>query len=480
MVSARDARHRRVVASRKRTPSSKRPERRKSRTSEGIEERAPRTRIAYPSRNDLSANLARFSAVTPERLGAILRQAELGDTRDWVDFCDRMIAQDGDVRAAIETRTAALSGAAYVIESSRTGDPARDVYAEPAARFVANTVEAMVGNDEVDLMRVGFADACERKLDAVGKGFAFLEIPWEYDEETRITAPKSLIWVHQRRFRFHADDWSPRLVDAGADKTSNYPGLPLEPSRWISYFPAVAGLYPTVSGALRACAWAFVFKRWCLQFWVSGAETFSWPFIWAKVPRGAKEEVRAKAQEGLDNLRADHRAVVDDSIAFELLETAAKDAGTWKQLTDNLNREINKAVLGSTDATEPGKNGAYGAVESRRGTTIEPRLARDERALSESWRRQFFHPLVSYNRHLFGGLMAPVPTVRFTIAAKRREISKNAIDAGVVRYDELRAAEGLEPIGGEEGQRFIVLRPAGPAPAAATAPPEHTPPPPQV
>lgn len=469
------------MASRKRSPSP-RPKsgQRKARSSEGIEERAPQRRVAYPSRNDVAPNLARFSAVTPERLGSILRQAELGNTQDWVDFCDRMISQDGDIRAAIETRTAALSGAEFVIKAGRSGDPARDAYAEDGARFVTDTIEAMTGNDEIDLMRVGFADACERKLDAVGKGFSFLEIPWEYDEATRITAPKSLIWVHQRRFRFDQNS-EPRLVDPGGDRSTTYPGEPLEPARWISYFPAVAGLHPTVSGALRACAWAYVFKRWCLQFWVSGAETFSWPFIWAKVPRGAKEEVRSKAQEGLDNLRADHRAVVDDSIAFDLLETAAKDAGTWKQLTDNLNREINKAILGSTDATEPGKNGAYGAVESRRGTTIEPRLARDERALSESWRRQFFTPLLSFNRHLFGGVMPPVPTIRFTIAAKRRAISQSAIDAGAVRLDELRTDSGLEAVGGEEGMRFIAPKSgAGGAPGTAPTPAEPSPPPPQV
>lgn len=386
----------------------------------------------------------------------MLRDAERGDPRDFVDFADRMIAQDGDVRAAIETRISAIAGAAWVIEPGRTGSADRDAYGEQAARAVTDVLEGMVGDDERDVMRCGFADANVRKLDAIAKGFSFLEIPWEWDADAGIMAPKSIIWAHQRRFRFDPNDWTPRLVDTGKDPTS-YPGVELDRDRWIVYMPAVAGLYPTVSGALRACAWAFVFKRWCAQFWISGAETFAWPFIWAKVPRQADAKTRASAQEGLDQLRSDHRAVVDDPVAIELLETAAKDAGTWKQLTDNLNREINKAILGSTDATEPGKVGAYGAVESRRGTTIEPRLAMDERSLSESWRRQLFEPLLRFNRHLFGGLMPPVPSIRFTIAAKRREIPQAVIAAGVVRTDELRASAGLPPIGGPEGQAFVTL-----------------------
>lgn len=426
-----------------------------------IEERplAPQNRVAYPSRHDLSANLARLAQTTPEKLGAMLRKAEQGDPRDFVDFADRMIGHDGDVRAAAETRISAIAGAAWVIEPGRSGDPARDAYAEAAARFVTDVIEGMVSNDEIDLMRCGFADATVRKLDAILKGYSFLEIPWEWDDEARIMAPKSLIWVHQRRFRFDSETWRPRLVDSGGDApSSTYPGAELEPDRWITYMPATAGLYPTVSGALRACAWAFVFKRWCAQFWISGAETFAWPFIWAKVPPGAKADTIAEAQDGLDTLRADHRAVVRDPVAFEILETAAKDAGTWKQLTDNLAREINKAILGSTDATEPSKVGAYGAVESRRGTTIEPRLAMDERSLSESWRRQLFEPLLRFNRRLFNGVMPPVPSIRYTIAAKRREIPQAAIDAGVVRTDELRVSAGLDPLGGEAGRAFVNAR----------------------
>lgn len=455
------------------------PKRRSARSkATTAEERPPLRRRAEPTRNDLQANLARFSAVSPEVLGAILRKAELGDPRDWADFCDRMISQDGDVRAAIETRTAALSGAEYVIEPGESGIPERDAQAEAGAKFISQVLDNMTGNSEIDVSRCSFADATERILDAIGKGFSFIEIPWEYDEETGITAPKSLIFVHQRRFRFDTETLRPRLIDPGAGQGTTYPGEELEPNRWVTYFPAVAGLYPWVSGALRACAWAFVFKRWCAQFWMAGAETFAWPFIWAKVPRGAKPEVRAAAQQGLDDLRADHRAVVDDPVAFELLETAAKDAGTWKQLTENLQREINKAILGSTDATEPGKNGAYGAVESRRGTTIEPRLARDERGLSENWKRQLFGPLLGYNRHLFGGVVPAVSNIRYTIAAKRREIPETLIKAGVVRVDELRTSAGLPPIGGVEGRRFVTIEEAkaimGP-PAARPAPAEPAP-----
>lgn len=429
--------------------------------------------VALPTRHDLSANLNKLAKLTPERVAEILRKAETGDVADLMDLCDRMFTTDGHIRATYETRLAAIAGAAWVVEPGASGDPVRDAQAEPAARFVSRVLEAMRGASDdgtQDIMRVGFSHAVTRALDAIGKSFSTLEIPWELDEETGAFVPRSLIWVHQRRFRWDAATWKLRLIDDGVARS--YPGQELQPRRWIIHCPPAAGAYPWVSGVLRTVAWCYLFKRWTRQFWVTGAESFSWPFVFAKVPRGATKEVRSEALSGLEQLSADHRAVIEDPVAFEILESAAKDAGTWKALEENLDREISKAILGSTDSTEPSKVGAYGAVESRRGTTVEPRLATDERNLAEDFERQLFDPLIDFNLHLFGGVRPPTPCIRWTIAAKRREIPDVVVASGVVTVDELRASAGLEPLGGAAGARFI-------APSSG-AMPGGTPPAPSV
>jgi phage gp29-like protein len=410
---------------------------------------------AGPTRQDLTGNLSKLAQLTPSKLAEILRKAETGDIAELMDLCDRIITTDGDIGGLYETRISAIAGTDWIVEPGESGDPARDAYAEKAARFVQAKLEAMRGaapDGSQDIMRVGFSHAVTRLLDALGKSFAALEIPWEYDETDGTIWPRSLVWVHQRRFRWHTD-WKLRLIDNGETRT--YPGEELTPGGWLIHCPPQAGLYPWLSGALRAVAWCYLFKRWCRQFWVTGAESFAWPFLWAKVPRGAKAEVRAEALRGLEKLSADHRAVVEDGTAFEILESAIKDAGTWKQLEDNLNREAAKRILGSSDANEPGKVGAYGAVESRRGTTIEPRLAVDEKNLDEDIERQLFEPLIDFNLHVFDGVRPPTPHIRFTIASKRREISETIVKAKVVSKDELRASAGLPPKGGPEGREIV-------------------------
>lgn len=379
---------------------------------------------------------ARLANLSPERLAQILRSAEEGYLDDWADLCDRMVEVDADIRASYETRLAAIAGARWYVEPGRpTGDPERDRYAADAAAFV----------ERVTAQIPRWQTFVQESLDGVGKGVAAHAKVWVQDTEAiRI---ERFEWVHTRRFRWGRGDWKLRLVDDG--ETYHSAGVELDPEEWFIHAPKTVAGYSTRVGVLRACAWPYLFKRWGLQFWVQGAERFAWPFMWAKVPRNADDAVRAKAQTGLDQLSADHAAVVEDPVAFELLETTVKDAGTWKDLVNGLNGEIRKAVLGMTDLNEPSRIGAYAAVETRRGTTVDARIAMDEANFAGDLRDQYCEPLVRLNPHLFGGVMPPVPSIRFAIAAKRKEIAPQYL--GVVTVDEVRATMDLPPLGGERG-----------------------------
>lgn len=365
--------------------------------------RGPNTgTIAKPTRRDQQDLSAKFAEFTPAKLGAILRQTERGIISDWADLCDRM-AIDAEVKASIESRLAAISGSRWTIEAALSGDPARDRWSDDAAAFV----------DRVFRNIPDFEQTVQDLLVGVGNGLGVAETQWTYDGGTWFPAPA---WVHTRRFRF-SPTWEPRLVDTGEQLVAD--GLPLEPGKWIVHSPRPIAGYPTMTGAMRTVCWPYLFKRWCQQFWLQGAERFAWPFMYAKVPRDAASEVRAKALAGLEALSADHSAVVEDPVAFELIESTTKDAGTWQQFHSAMNAEIAKGILGMTDATAPGKNGAYGAVESRKGISVDPRQALDERSIAATIRRDLTHWVLYYNRHLFGGQMPPVPHIRWEIASKR-------------------------------------------------------------
>ena len=413
----------------------------------------PLVKVARPTARDRRPLSASLAQLTPEQLSAILRSAELGVMDRWADLCDRMVETDAEIRADYETRCAAVSGARWQVEAGRCGDAVRDAKAADGAAFLERVIENCSDFDQ----------ASQDLLDGIGKGYSAAQLDWAWDGGAFVV--KGFDWVHQRRFKY-GPDFSLRLVDDGRSVSAM--GEELNPDLWIVHAPRSVAGYPTRTGVMRACAWPYLFKRWCQQFWVQGAESFAWPFLWAKVPRGADAAVRAKALEGLEELSADHRAVMEEGGAFELLETTIKDGGTWKDLSASLNAEIAKAILGMTDLSGPGKVGAYGAVKARHGATVIARIALDEKQLAGTMRDQFAERIMRFNAHLFGGVVPPTPTIRRIVTSTRAEIP--AAQLAGARVNEVRASMDQEPVAGPVGDQLWRDFIAGKDPTAVTVP----------
>ena len=374
---------------------------------------------------------ARVSNIGPERVAAILSRGEDGYLDEVADLADRMVEVSPAIRASVETRTAAIAGARRYIEpGAPTGDPKRDAKAQAGADFFERVLNGIPGV-EVN---------AQESLCASWVGVQAHEIDWQWDGSALV--PAQLVWTHPRRFRWWKEDWSLRLCDLG-NNIVDMNGVPLEPDGWIVHVPKTVALYPTRTGVMRTVAWLYLFQRWALQFWVQGAESFAWPFLWAEVPRGATDAVRQEALDGLETMSQERRGVAELGTAFKLLETTVKDGGTWKDLHDTCGREIAKAILGMTDLNEPTKIGAYAAVEVRRGVTVDTRIAMDERALSTTWSQQLGGALMRLNAHLFDGIVPPTPRVRWAVANTIK-----AIPDSLLKYfdeDEIRASAGAEP-----------------------------------
>lgn len=379
----------------------------------------------------------RYAAVSPEQLAVLQAELERGVVRNWADFCDRMLQRDPDILATYESRLSVISGADVIVEPGiPTGDPARDAYAEQAASWVDSW-----------LRRMPVSRYAHESLDGVGRGLAVHEIEWGATEIGLV--PVALQWLHLRRFAYGVD-WRPRICDTGDEYSAH--GLELEPDRFVAHEPRAIPGYPT-GGVLRAVMWLFLIKSWALQFWAAGAESFAWPLRVASIKRSGDAEARAAARQFLEDLSADHAAVIDQDTEFRLVETTVKDGNVWSALVGECNRGIAKALLGMTDLAEPTRVGAYAAVETRKGATVDARVLKDERALAMTWERDLVEPAIRLNADLWGSVIPPTPRLRWSIAASRAAIDSLAVDAMTV--DEVRARQGLPPRGGAEGAQLM-------------------------
>jgi hypothetical protein len=163
--------------------------------------------------------------------------------------------------------------------------------------------------------------------------------------------------------------------------------------------------------------------------------------------------VRDAAQQFLETLSVNHSAVIEGETDVQFIESTVKDGGTWRELVMACDAAISTAILGMTDLTSPTRIGAYAAVETRKGATVDARIAKDERALAASWEHGLVRPIVRQNAHLWGGLDAPIPRLRWAIPSSEREVPQHVVP--YVTVDELRASIGLSPLPDGAGSRLV-------------------------
>lgn len=403
-----------------------------------VESETTRGKRISSTRRDRGAMATRFASLQPETLTAIQIELEQGTLVNWADLCDRMIQRDPDILATYESRLSVISGAEIIVEPGvPTGDPARDALADDCASWVDSWLRSMPSSRYA-----------HESLDAIGKGLAVHEIL--YDETDAGLVPVSLEWLHLRRFCY-APDWTPRIMDLGDGSPYLTSGYALEPGRFLVHEPRALPGYPT-GGVLRAVMWLFLFKSWAVQYGVSGAEQFAYPMKIATIQRGGDAQAREAAKQYLEELAQDHGAVIDRDTTIQLLESTVKDGGTWSNLIAECNRGIAKALLGMTDLAEPTRVGAYAAVETRKGATVDARVLKDERALAVTWERDLVAPAVAANIDRWGGVLPPLPRLRWSIAAKRLDVAGEG--ALALSVDEVRSRQGLSPVGGLLGSQI--------------------------
>lgn len=406
----------------------------------------------------------------PQVVG-ILKQAEQGNTEQWVDLATRM-RQDDHVYSVVETRINSVAGADWKLNPGHAeGEPAQAL----AQRAADDCERALRG---IPNLKRCFRDI----LDAVPVGWSVLEIIWEPRGDEWL--PVELIWLHPRRFRF-AEDFSLYLWDDGrASAAAAELGLPtmtsrgasgmaLTPNKYVIHIPRVVQNYPTSSGLLTTCVRAWWEKVWVTKFWLQGAEVAGNPRYIATAPQATPADVFDGLQEGLASLAADGVGAFREGVQVTVQAPLAQGAGgVWATRFDACNAAISKAVLGSTLNVEIGDTGgAYAAAESQGDVTITPRILADADAMWETIARDIFRPYLHFNRHRYGGVVPPIPRGETVLFEAKIEVDELLVRTNSVTRNELRRSRGLEALPPEKGgDEFVTEEALQPQPGAGFEP----------
>jgi phage gp29-like protein len=352
--------------------------------------------------------------LTPEKLGAILRQAEFGDPFLYLALAEEMEEKDLHYLAVLSTRKETIAGLQIAVRPA-SGE-AEDIR-------IADMVRDLLLGGTLNLASVLFDI-----LDALGKGFSATEIIW--DTSGREWAPPRMIWRDPRWFTFDWISGEQLLVRTLADDNQRQPigdtrgeshfesrtagfrtargsdpwdgsqpmTSPLEPFKFVVHLSKAKSGLPIRGGLARAAGWSYLFKNYVLKDWVTFAEVFGQPLRLGKYGAGATESDKQALLSAVANIGTDAAAIVPDSMLIEFVE--ARQTGTaelYERFCEYLDRQVSKAVLGQTLTTEVPRNAGSKAAAQVHDAVRRDILAADARRLSETLTRDLVKPLVDLN-----------------------------------------------------------------------------------
>ena len=326
--------------------------------------------------------------LTPARIGAIMAQADQGDSLSWQILAEYIEQRDLHYLGVLNTRKRVVS------QLPITVTPASD---DPKHVEHANFVRSWV---ERGILRRALFDM----MDAMAKGFSVHEMDWHC--EAGNFYPEKLTFRPQRWFDVSYEDGETILIrdDEGAPAKSRVPdGIvqigfkDMAATKFVVHrHPSWSGL-TIQSGLTRACVWAIMFKLFTNRDWALFVQNYGLPMRLGTYGPNASEQDRNVMFRALTDIAGNCAAMIPQGMQIDFKEpkNGAGSNNIHELRMRFLNEELSKGVLGQTGTTES-KAGAHasGAVHKLVQDDIE---RSDALMLSYTATTQCAAPMVAFS-----------------------------------------------------------------------------------
>ena len=301
------------------------------------------------------------TGLTPAKLGRVMRSALDGsDVASLMDLYDNVILKDGKVKSQYRTRRMAVSKLPYEIIAASD---------DPRDEEIAGHVREQFGY--IDNYRM----AVKELADATGRGFAALQVMWEF-EEGRLVC-RRLEPIEQRRFILNTEKgWNFRLYS----QSNPSKGEEIPYGHVILHVPEPKG-NPLKHGDLMTCLWLWLFKSFDLKSWVQFLEVYGWPFRLGRYEPGADEDDIKALQSAVLNLAKDAGAVIPKTTEIEFFwAQGQKTSDAYRQLLEYCDRVQSEVLTGQSLATSEGTRGAGSYAQAAIHDEVRQDLVEDDGA----------------------------------------------------------------------------------------------------
>lgn len=264
--------------------------------------------------------------LTPSRLAAIMDAAEQGDLVAQYELYEDMEEKDGHIMSEMGKRRRALLGLDWDIKAPN--NPSRRERNNAAALF-----DLLQGLDD-------FEDMLFDVTDAIGKGFANLEIEWHRLDGFWL--PKTISHRPQSWFQIaRGYRQEIRLRDTVG-------GTPLQPFGWITHVHKAKSGTLERSALFRVLAWPYLFKNYSVGDLAEFLEIYGIPMRVGKYPSGATEKEKLTLMRALAQLGHNAAGIIPSGMELEFLNAAQGDPAAFELMISWCERTQSKAILGGT------------------------------------------------------------------------------------------------------------------------------------
>lgn len=317
--------------------------------------------------------------LTPPRLAKILQSAEQGDLTAQHELFQDMEEKDGHLFSVMDQRRSAVKRLDWDIVPPEDASPAE----KKGAEFAKEVIQSMED----------FDDVLFDMTDAIGHGFAALEMTWGRVDGVQM--PVKVEHKPQGWFKLALNPEISRNELRLRDNTAD--GEALWPFGWILHQHRARSGYISRSGLYRVMAWPFLFKNYAVRDLAEFLEIYGLPLRVGTYNASATKEDKATLLRAVVNIGHDAAAIIPQGMMIDFKEAAKGDNKSFDAMISLMERIQSKVALGGTLTSGEGMNGTQALGKVHQDIAQHLRDS-DAKQLGNTITRQLIYPTLALNK----------------------------------------------------------------------------------
>lgn len=319
------------------------------------------------------------NGLTPARLRSILEDAERGNLAAQAELGTDMMEKNAHLYSEMSKRARALLTLDWTIAPPPNASAAEKRTAEQMKEWF----NAIPDKEDV------FLDM----LDAMGHGFAALEMTWGKIEKYLI--PSKLVLQPQSCFQTPPTNGNLiRLRDNTPD------GADLWQYGWVLHTHRAKPGYITRGGLFRVLAWPYLFSNYSIRDLAELLEIYGIPMRVGKYPIGSSKADQEMLLRAVREIGHSAAGIMPEAMKIEFIkagESASGSANPFMVMVSWAEKSISKAVLGGTLTSQADGATSTNALGNVHNEVRHDLIVSDARQLASTINRDLIAAMVAIN-----------------------------------------------------------------------------------